>query len=31
MMDTPQLFGKTLDDLQAPELVGEGDIDPKKL
>ena len=28
MMDTLQLFGKTLDDLQAPELVGDGDIDP---
>jgi len=31
MMDTLQLFGKTLDDLQAPELVGDGDIDPKTL
>ena len=31
MMDTLQLFGKTLDDLQAPELVGDGEIDPKTL
>ena len=30
-MDTLQLFGKTLDDLQALELVGDGDIDPKTL
>jgi hypothetical protein len=28
---TLQLFGATLDDLQAPVLVGEGDIDPKML
>ena len=26
-----RLFGKTLDDLQAPELVGDGDIDPQTL
>jgi hypothetical protein len=31
MMDTLRLFDKTLDDLQAPELVGDGDIDPKIL
>ena len=31
MMDTLPLFGKTLDDLEAPALVGDGHVDPKTL
>lgn len=31
LMTTLKLFGKTLDDLQVPETVGDGDTDPKTL